>query len=329
MVRLSIIIPAYNAGKYLERCVSSCEEQSVPQDEFEIIVVNDGSKDNTLEVAESLADKYTNVRLFSKENGGSSSARNMGLYHAKGDYITFVDSDDYLLPGKLAAVLSVAENNKLDLCIFNFKVMSHDGSSVNTDNPLKKGKIYNCEEASIQGYQVGSACGKLYLRKMLESSNIRFRTDIIFGEDSYFSFQVLMKCGRIMNADVCAYVYTANPLSVTKDTHRLKEKEIRRCEDSLQLIKLVSDQSEDTKISSRFRKYLKTFATSLRLGFLISLMGSKHLRRSDANDLIRKAKSMQLYPYEVTSNSFTKALIMHVLNVENILHLVLCFRLKS
>ena len=110
-MRLSIIIPAYNAGKYLERCVSSCEEQSVPQDEFEIIVVNDGSKDNTLEVAESLADKYSNLRIFSKENGGSSSARNMGLDHAKGDYITFVDSDDYLLPGKLAAVLSVAENN--------------------------------------------------------------------------------------------------------------------------------------------------------------------------------------------------------------------------
>ncbi len=328
-MRLSIIIPAYNAGKYLERCVGSCEEQNVPQDEFEIIVVNDGSKDNTLEVAESLADKYTNVRLFSKENGGSSSARNMGLDHAKGDYIIFVDSDDYLLPDKLAAVLSVAENNKLDLCIFNFKVMSHDGSSVNTDNPLKKGKIYNCEEASIQGYQVGSACGKLYLRKMLESNNIRFRTDIIFGEDSYFSFQVLMKCGRIMNAGVCGYVYTANPLSVTKDTHRLKEKEIRRREDSLQLIKLVSDQSENTKISSRFRKYLKTYATSLRLGFLISLISSKHLRRSDANDLIWKAKSMQLYPYEVTSNSFTKALIMHVLNVENILHLVLRFRLKS
>lgn len=328
-MRLSIIIPAYNAGKYLERCVGSCEEQSVPQDEFEIIVVNDGSKDNTLEVAESLADKYSNLRIFSKENGGSSSARNMGLDHAKGDYITFVDSDDYLLPGKLAAVLSVAENNKLDLCIFNFKVMSHDGSSVNTDNPLKKGKIYNCEEASIQGYQVGSACGKLYLRKMLESNNIRFRTDIIFGEDSYFSFQVLLKSGRIMNTDVCAYVYTANPLSVTKDTHRLREKVIRRCEDSLQLIKLVSDQSEETKISSRFRKYLKTYATSLRLGFFISLMGSKHLSRRDANDLIRKAKSMQLYPYEVTSNSFTKALIMHVLNVENILHLVLRFRLKS
>ena len=328
-MRLSIIIPAYNAGKYLERCVSSCEEQSVPQDEFEIIVVNDGSKDNTLEVVESLVDKYSNLRIFSKENGGSSSARNMGLDHARGDYITFVDSDDYLMPDKLAAVLSVAENNKLDLSIFNFKVMSLDGSSVNTDNPLKKGKIYNCEEASIQGYQVGSACDKLYLRKMLESNNIRFRTDIIFGEDSYFSFQVLLKSGRIMNTDVCAYVYTANPLSVTKDTHRLKEKEIRRCKDSLQLIKLVSDQSEDTKISSRFRKYLKTFATSLRLGFLISLISSKHLSRRDANDLIRKAKSMQLYPYEVTSNSFTKALKMHVLNVENILHLVLRFRLKS
>lgn len=327
-MRLSIIIPAYNAGKYLERCVSSCEEQSVPQDEFEIIVVNDGSKDNTLEVAESLADKYSNVRFFSKKNGGSSSARNMGLDHAKGDYITFVDSDDYLLPGKLATVLSVSEKNKLDLCIFNIKVMSYDGTSVNTDNPLKKGKIYNCEEASIQGYQAGSVWGKLYLRKRLESNRIRFRTDIIFGEDSYFSFQVLLKCERIMNADVCAYVYAINPNSVTRDMHRQKEKEIRRCEDSLQLIKLVSDQSEDTNISSRFRKYLKTFATSLRLGFLISLIRSKCLSRRDAHSLISKAKYMQLYPYEVTSNSFIKALIMHVLNVENILQLVLRFRLK-
>ena len=154
---------------------------------------------------------------------------------------------------------------------------------------MKKGKIYNCEEASIQGYQAGSAWGKLYLRKRLESNRIRFRTDIIFGEDSYFSFQVLLKCERIMNADVCAYVYAINPNSVTRDMHRQKEKEIRRCEDSLQLIKLVGDQSEDTNISSRFRKYFKTFATSLRLGFLISLISSKNLSRRDANDLIRKA----------------------------------------
>lgn len=329
MLRLSIIIPVYNVEKYLQRCVESVANQDIPQTDYEVILVNDGSTDSSAEICSALAGKYDNIKLVNKENGGSSSARNMGLDHAKGDYITFVDSDDYLLPDKLAAVLSVAENNKLDLCIFNFKVMSHDGSSVNTDNPLKKGKIYNCEEASIQGYQVGSACDKLYLRKMLESNNIRFRTDIIFGEDSYFSFQVLLKSGRIMNTDVCAYVYTANPLSVTKDTHRLREKEIRRCEDSLQFIKLVRDQSEDTKISSRFRKYLKTYATSLRLGFLISLISSKHLRRSDAHHLIRKAKSMQLYPYEVTSNSFPKALIMHVLNVENILHLVLRFRLKS
>lgn len=120
-MRLSIIIPAYNAGKYLEHCVSSCEEQNIPQDEFEIIVVNDGSKDNTWEVAENLANKYSNVKVFSKQNGGSSSARNLGLDNAKGDYITFVDSDDYLLDGKLGPVLSITEKNKLDMCIFNLK----------------------------------------------------------------------------------------------------------------------------------------------------------------------------------------------------------------
>lgn len=328
-MRLSIIIPAYNAGKYLERCVSSCEEQNIPQDEFEIIVVNDGSKDNTWAVAEFLADKYSNVRIFSKENGGSSSARNLGMDNAVGDYITFVDSDDYLLDGKLGSVLSITEKNKLDMCIFNLKVMSLDGSFVITKNPLKREKIYNCEDAFIEGYQVGSACGKLYLRKMLESNDIRFRTDIVFGEDSYFSFQVLLKCRRMMNADVCAYVYAANPQSVTKDTHRLRDKEIRRCKDSLQMVKLVSDRTEDKNLSSRFRKHLKSYATSLRLGFLMSMIGSENLSYQDATGLLDEAIKMQLYPYSVTSSSFSRAMVLHVLNVEFILKLVLCSKLNT
>lgn len=328
-MRLSIIIPAYNAGKYLERCICSCEEQNIPQDEFEIIVVNDGSKDNTLDVAESLADKFNNVIIFSKENGGSSSARNVGLDNAKGDYITFVDSDDYLLDGKLGSVLSITEKNKLDMCIFNLKVMSLDGSYEITKNPLKREKIYNCEDAFIEGYQVGSACGKLYLRKMLESNDIRFRTDIVFGEDSYFSFQVLLKCRRMMNADVCAYVYAANPQSVTKDTHRLRDKEIRRCKDSLQMVKLVSDRTEDKNLSSRFRKHLKSYATSLRLGFLMSMIGSENLSYQDATGLLDEAIKMQLYPYSVTSSSFSRAMVLHVLNVEFILKLVLCSKLNT
>ncbi len=328
-MRLSIIIPAYNADKYLERCVSSCEEQNIPQDEFEIIVVNDGSKDNTWAVAEFLADKYCNVKIFSKENGGSSSARNLGMDNAVGDYITFVDSDDYLLDGKLGSVLSITEKNKLDMCIFNLKVMSLDGSFEITKNPLKREKIYNCEDAFIEGYQVGSACGKLYLRKVLESNNIKFRTDIVFGEDSYFSFQVLLKCRRIMDSDVCAYVYAANPQSVTRSTYRLRDKEIRRCEDSLQLIKLVRQQLEDKTISDRFRTYLKNFASSLCLGFLMSLIGNKNFSYRDARNLISKAKSIHLYPNEVASSNLVKAMIMHVLNIEFILNLVLRLKLNS
>ena len=328
-MRLSIIIPAYNAGKYLEHCVGSCEEQNIPQDEFEIIVVNDGSKDNTWEVAENLANKYSNVKVFSKQNGGSSSARNLGLDNAKGDYITFVDSDDYLLDGKLGPVLSITEKNKLDMCIFNLKVMSSDGSFVITKNPLERGKIFNSEDAFIEGYQVGSACGKLYLREMLESNNIRFRTDIVFGEDSYFSFQVLLNCNRIMNADACGYVYAANPQSVTKDTHRLREKEIRRCQDSLQMIKQVSVRTEDENLSSRFRKHLKSYATSLSLGFLKSIIDSANLNYRDAHDIMNDAKSMHLYPCKVAGSSFTKLVVMHALNKEFILNLVLRIKHRS
>ena len=95
MPKVSVIVPIYNVEKYLKKCLDSLVNQTL--DDIEIILVNDGSKDNSKQIAEKFANDYPNKIIYlEKENGGLSSARNYGLKHAKGDYISFVDSDDYV-----------------------------------------------------------------------------------------------------------------------------------------------------------------------------------------------------------------------------------------
>lgn len=93
---LSIIIPVYNVEQFVEKCIRSCEDQDVLSSEYEIVVVNDGSPDNSLDIVTRLASEFDNIKVFSKVNGGLSSARNYGMEHSSGDYIMFLDSDDWI-----------------------------------------------------------------------------------------------------------------------------------------------------------------------------------------------------------------------------------------
>lgn len=108
-MKLSIIIPVYNVERYLRQCLESCLSQDVPKSQYEVIIVNDGSPDNSQAIIDEYSSKYDNVRVLKKKNGGLSSARNAGLNIASGDYIWFVDSDDWV-----ADVVSI-------LCDSNFR----------------------------------------------------------------------------------------------------------------------------------------------------------------------------------------------------------------
>ncbi|NJX15159.1 glycosyltransferase [Tamlana crocina] len=103
---LSIVIPVYNVADYINKCVESCYNQNVPKDQYEIILVNDGSTDNSLELCEKLKEKYNDLKLISQENKGLSGARNTGLKHAVGNYVWFVDSDDWIKNNCLSDVFS-------------------------------------------------------------------------------------------------------------------------------------------------------------------------------------------------------------------------------
>ena len=117
MKLVSIIVPVYNAEKYIKNCVLSILNQDYKN--IELILVNDGSKDNSYNICKQLAEKDNRIRLFNKENGGTSSARNYGLDNAKGEYVCFIDSDDFACPNYVTTLLAATQN--ADMGIGGFK----------------------------------------------------------------------------------------------------------------------------------------------------------------------------------------------------------------
>lgn len=119
MKQLSIIIPVYNTGKYLDDCLTSLLHQDIPHEQYEIICVNDGSTDNSLEILNGYASDNENIQVIDQQNAGHAAARNVGLQAAQGRYVWFVDSDDYIDAGCLGFLLRILNENQIDFLMWD------------------------------------------------------------------------------------------------------------------------------------------------------------------------------------------------------------------
>ncbi|WP_026650850.1 glycosyltransferase family 2 protein [Butyrivibrio proteoclasticus] len=128
--KISVIIPAYNIEKLIRKCVESCVSQDYPKELLEIIIVDDGSTDSTGSICDELAEENSNVKVFHKENGGSSSARNLGIRNATGDYLGFVDSDDYIDPRMYSTMMDCAVKYDADMVQISRDEISEDGTKL-------------------------------------------------------------------------------------------------------------------------------------------------------------------------------------------------------
>ena len=186
---ISVIVPVYNAEKTLRQCVDSILAQDFK--DFELLLIDDGSKDNSPAICDECAAKDDRVRVFHKENGGVSSARNVGLDHAQGGWITFIDSDDYITQGYLESFYE----NKEDLLIKGYNTIS-------SENGITPGKTVE-ELAQFHEYTtflnqyitkslLRGPVYKFYKRSLI--GDLRFLSDMKIGEDAYFVFKYLAKC---------------------------------------------------------------------------------------------------------------------------------------
>ena len=222
--KLSIIIPVYNAEKYVGRCLKSILKCSEP--EIEVVVVDDGSKDASLSACKEIAAKDSRVNVLSKENGGVSSARNFGLDNAHGQYITFCDADDYYEDGAISFLMNELASPDNDLIFFPFYLEPMNSSK----------KVYGVSDLAqsqqveltyikdnfwklLNEGMINSSWNRIFQRERIEKMKLRFRTDMTFSEDGLFNVMYLRDLddeSKILYLTKPLYNYVSNEGQATR-----------------------------------------------------------------------------------------------------------------
>lgn len=213
--KISVIVPAYNAADFIEECLNSLAKQSM--DDFEVLVVDDGSKDSTAEKAKKFSDKDPRFKVIRLSHGGVAHARNAGIDNAQGEYITFVDADDTLHPQGLKIMLDAILTTKSQVCITELKKIKTPELLAQAMeehiNPIVTPDVYDYEEvmkmALYQKRLLNSLCGVL-IKKELLTPDKRFSHGIRYEDlDAFYRFYE--KAEKIVLLPVGVYFYRHNP----------------------------------------------------------------------------------------------------------------------
>lgn len=212
MAKVSVIVPVYNVEKYLKRCLDSLINQTLS--DIDIICINDGSKDSSLQILEQYAQKDSRIVIYSQENSGLSVARNTGLEHASGEYIGFVDSDDWVDLDFYEKLYNSAKNNNADIAVADF-IREHPNKKPKRLK-LKEEKIYTTPEDKFMICKVhreGCVWNKIYRTEFIHSINLKFVPKMYY-EDRDFTIRSLYFSKKLVTTPNTYYRYFVNPKSI-------------------------------------------------------------------------------------------------------------------
>ena len=221
MLRLSFIVPFYNVEPYIEECIRSLYLQDIPWNEYEVICVDDCSPDGSRAIVERLQKEYSTLRILTTpENMRQGGARNMGLDVAKGRYIWFVDSDDYIQPNCLKKLLSQAEEENLDILDFDFDFdaigiqygMQKNSSSYTMG--ICTGTEYIFDPRVKWALKCGAVCGGIIKTELLNKNNLRFAEKVQY-EDTDYSMRMFYLAKRVKHIGDKLYMHRYVATSVT------------------------------------------------------------------------------------------------------------------
>lgn len=234
MKRLSLIIPVYNVASYLHRCLESCLAQDVPAEDYELIIVNDGSTDDSLSIAEKYASTHPSLRIHSQDNKGLSEARNAGVSLAQGEYIWFVDSDDYIAPACLGALLGAIARFEPDILVV--------GSARELEGTIRQDIFYpdGLRTRALNGAEVlrkgllKSVCAPFYVvrRSFFTDGGFSFCPGI-FHEDDELMPRLIYSAAKVaFLPDICYYAYSRQG-SITRQSNPKRSSDLLAVASSL------------------------------------------------------------------------------------------------
>jgi len=310
---LSIVVPVYNVEEYLEICIDSLLVQDLKIEEYEIIAVNDGSTDTSLEVLEALRKKHKNIRIISQENQGLSGARNTGLENARGLYVLFVDSDDTLLPNTIKSLINLAEKNKLDILEFGAAGVLNNGDTVYEATSSSNNAVLSGPEYIKNISYISSACNKLYNLNYLNTNKLRF-LERVYIEDIEFNTRAIFLCKKIMAIDTIIAHFLQRPGSITRS--KSFEKNKKMIYDIYTVLNVINDFTETT-VTKRSPAYipLKKRVSSLVATLLLRVLKETKDYKIKTT-IISKLKDKNLYPTKYETETVDKERFMLFANTE-------------
>ena len=289
-LKLSMIVPVYNATQTLECCVNSILKSSVDKSQYEIFLINDGSQDNSLEICENVKSIYNNIEVFSHNNSGTSTTRNVGLENATGEYVWFVDADDYIESSFLEQLFRFVEiHPECDVISFDY-----------IQSGIRKQDVIKAEVVS--GIDFLRDNSKLYLWNHIYKKTIIDEHCFLDGtkniEDWLFNIMVLVSAKTIMHMPNVGYHYCDNNISSTS-RNRSRQNLEKLSIDSFAVHKELMKFSESLKNEEQKNVVLDALNYSV-IGHLYSLF--KYYDVRDFNKAIDMYKNMGLYPTKKTKN---------------------------
>jgi glycosyltransferase involved in cell wall biosynthesis len=253
-MRLSIIIPAYKVADFIEKCIRSLEDQDVPKSQYEIIVTNDGSPDNSRLIVEKLQLEFPNIQLINQENQGVSVARNNAMAIAKGRYVMPIDPDDYVVPQLLKSILDRAESQDLDVLVLGFEIFDPIGKSLwKTDYRQQEPQVYSGVEGyfASRGYEVRDpdrSWAILYKNDMLQRHQLQYPKDVPFLEDGCFLVKVFAVASQVGFSNLNFYQRTTSEGSATVSGVFYSDKAINGFLKAAEDLKIFAQGSDLTSI---------------------------------------------------------------------------------
>lgn len=289
-MKLSIIVPIYNVAPYLRKCVDSFLTQDI--DDYEIILVDDGSPDESPEICDQYAGRYSNIKVIHQENAGLSAARNAGLAIAKGDYIMYVDSDDYLQPNVLGALLAQADRDQLDVLRFRYQnvresgevFIPHEGMKSDHNNYSSEptdGLSFLNERMWVQCYAWQFVlCRELALQEQF--------TPGIYFEDTDWTPRMLLHAKHVASTNLVVYNYLWREGSITLSQKDIA-KQRKQLQDKMGLLERLNQWGNQVAD----RRWFDSMISSLVVNMVGMLAGPFYAERKE---YIKQIKALGVLP---------------------------------
>ena len=322
MIKLSFIVPVFNVAPYVRMCVASLLDQDLEKNEYEIILVDDGSTDSCPEICDEYVRMFDNIHVIHQKNAGLSAARNSGIKVAQGEYISFVDSDDYWQHNVLAGLISQIESDNLDVLRFRFQYVTQEGEAY---NPYKsdpfKGMDYSnvpTDGVSFLNSRMNIRCyaWQFILKRELLDGCIF--TPGIYFEDTDWTPRMLAKSKRVASTNTLVYNYLVRDGSITNAVNRSKQKKV--LDDKMHLLSTLQQQAIDLRNSGRYNRWY-TFMIAATVVSVIEMLGTTFY--AEKADYLKQLKQMDVYPivaYNLKSRliNISPMMVVKLINIKDV-----------